>query len=57
MATIGHRVLVIDDDEKLLGVYEGLLNRHGYAVITCPDSTQVLPMLKTSASIVRMFTE
>ena len=49
MATTGHRVLVIDDDDKLLGVYEGLLNRHGYAVVTCPDSTQVLPLLKASA--------
>ncbi|MBI4342658.1 MAG: response regulator [Candidatus Omnitrophica bacterium] len=49
MASNGHRVLVIDDDEKLLGVYEGLLARHGFAVTTCPDTTQVLPLLKASA--------
>jgi DNA-binding NtrC family response regulator len=45
----GHRILVIDDDEKLLTVYEGLLTRHGFAVTTCPDSTQVMPILKSSA--------
>ena len=44
-----HRVLVIDDDEKLLGVYDGLLRRRGFAVTSCPDSTQVLPLLKASA--------
>jgi len=44
-----HRVLVIDDDEKLLTVYEGLLARRGFAVTTCPDSTQVMPLLKSSA--------
>lgn len=49
MASNGHRLLVIDDDEKLLGVYEGLLSRHGFAVTTCPESTQVLPLLKASA--------
>ncbi len=45
----GHRVLVIDDDEKLLGVYENLLTRRGFLVTTCPDSTQVLQLLKASA--------
>ena len=49
MAAHGHRLLVIDDDEKLLGVYEGVLSGHGFAVTTCPDSTQVLPLLKSSA--------
>ena len=44
-----HRLLVIDDDEKLLTVYEGLLTRRGFAVTTCPDSTQVMPILKSSA--------
>ena len=45
----GHRVLVIDDDEKLLTVYEGLLSRRGFRVTTCPDSTQAMPLLKASA--------
>ena len=44
-----HRVLVIDDDEKLLRICEELLTRRGYAVTTCPDSTQVVPLLKRSA--------
>jgi len=47
--TPGHRVLVIDDDEKLLTVYEGLLSRRGFLVTTCPDSTQAMPLLKSSA--------
>jgi len=45
----GHRVLVIDDDEKLLTVYDGLLARRGFIVTTCPDSTQVIPLLKSNA--------
>ena len=49
MPSNGRRVLVIDDDEKLLGVYEGLLSGRGFAVTACPDSTQVLPLLKASA--------
>ena len=44
-----HRVLVIDDDEKLLGVCKALLSEHSFQVTTCPDSTQVLPLLKSSA--------
>lgn len=49
MVSNGHRVVVIDDDEKLLGVYEGLLTDRGFSVTRCPDSTQVLPLLKHSA--------
>lgn len=45
----GHRVVVIDDDERLLSVYEGLLARRGFIVTTCPDSTQVMPLLKSNA--------
>ena len=45
----GHRVLVIDDDEKLLGITQALLARHGYHVTICPDSTQAVPLLKASA--------
>ena len=44
----GHRVLVIDDDEKLLKITEELLTRHGFVATLCPDSTQVIPLLKQS---------
>ena len=45
---LGQRVLVVDDDEKLLSLCRDLLAGNGYDVTTCPDSTQVLPLLKTS---------
>lgn len=44
--TTGHKVLVIDDDEKLLKLTGELLGRHGYAATLCPDSTQAVPLLK-----------
>ena len=44
-----HRVLVIDDDEKILGILEDLLTAQGFHVTTCPDSSQALPLLKASA--------
>ena len=44
----GHRVLAVDDDEKILNVCKDLLTRNGFAVTTCPDSTQVIPLLKSS---------
>lgn len=46
---LSQRVLVIDDDEQLLGISEELLSRHGFSVTTCPDSTQVLALLKANA--------
>ena len=45
----GHRVLVIDDDEKILTLYKDVLTATGLDVTVCPDSTQVLPLLKASA--------
>jgi len=45
----GRRVLIVDDDEKILKISDELLTRHGYAVTICPDSTQVVPLLKASA--------
>ena len=44
-----HRVLVVDDDEKILSICQELLARRGYAVTICPDSTQVLPLLRATA--------
>ena len=45
----GHRILAIDDDEKILNICKDLLTHKGFAVTTCPDSTQVIPLLKSSA--------
>ncbi|HLD65855.1 MAG TPA: response regulator [Pseudomonas sp.] len=42
-----HRILAIDDDEKILGIYKELLTARGFAVTTCPKGTQVVPLLKT----------
>ena len=44
-----HRVLVVDDDEKILNICRELLARRGFAVSVCPDSTQVLPLIKANA--------
>ncbi len=41
------RLLIIDDDQAILDVYEGLLSRHGYTVATCRDSTNVVGLLKS----------
>jgi DNA-binding response OmpR family regulator len=43
-----HRVLVIDDDERLLKVCQEVLSQSGFTVTTCPDSTQALPILKAN---------
>lgn len=43
-----HRVLAIDDDEKLLGIYRDLLSQRGFDVTVCPKSTQAVPLLKTN---------
>ena len=43
------RVLVVDDDEKLLGVEQELLTRKGWVVTVCKDSTRVVPLLKEQA--------
>lgn len=48
-ATQRHRALVIDDDEKILAIYEELLTRHGFEVTICVDSTRVVPLLKHDA--------
>jgi DNA-binding NtrC family response regulator len=45
----GRRILVIDDDEKILGILEELLGRHNYQVTTCPDSSQAMGLLKQGA--------
>lgn len=42
------RVLVVDDDSKILRVDQELLSQHGFTVTTCPDSAQVVPLLKAN---------
>ena len=39
-------VLAIDDDEKLLHLYDEFLTSRGFRVTTCHDSVQVVPLLK-----------
>lgn len=41
-----HRLLVIDDDEKILKIYEELFTPRGFTVTCCPDSTRVVAQLK-----------
>lgn len=42
------RILAIDDDEKILKIYDELLQQRGFAVTKCPDPTQVVALLKTT---------
>ena len=41
-------ILVIDDDVKLLGVYERLLTRHGMHAKVCADGTRAISILKAN---------
>ena len=45
----GLRALVIDDDRKLLQIYEELLTGREFAITTCAESSQALSHLKTQA--------
>ena len=45
----GPRALVIDDNRKLLQVYEELLTGRGFAITTCDDSSQAISLLKAQA--------
>lgn len=42
----GPRVLVVDDDPKILGIYQELLSQHGFTVTVCADGTHAVPLLK-----------
>ena len=42
----GYRALLIDDDQKILGIYRDLLTSRGYTVTTCSDSAKAVPLLK-----------
>lgn len=44
-----YRVLVIDDDEKVLGIYQELLKQRGLTVTTCSHSAEAVPRLKADA--------
>lgn len=41
-----HRLLVIDDDEKILTIYQELFTPRGFVVTPCSDSTRVVSHLK-----------
>lgn len=41
-----HKILVIDDERETLETCREMLKQRGYDVATCPDSTQVIPLLK-----------
>ena len=43
----GRRILAIDDDEKILKIYDELLMQRGLTVTKCPNPTQVVSLLKT----------
>lgn len=40
------KALVVDDDPKVLGVYEELLNRRGFTVAGCADGARALSRLR-----------
>ena len=42
----GRRLLAIDDDEKILKIYDELCTQRGLTVTKCPDPTQVIALLK-----------
>lgn len=42
------RILAIDDDEKILKIYDELLAQRGLVVTKCPDPTKVVALLKSN---------
>ena len=44
-----HRILIVDDDEALLGALEGLLDSEGYGVDTARNGKEALEKLATMA--------
>lgn len=45
----GLKALVIDDDPKILTVYQELLGRRGFAVVACDDSARALARVRGEA--------
>lgn len=45
------KLLVIDDDEKLLGYYRELLMPYGFEVLVASDGEQAIPLVETNPDI------
>jgi DNA-binding response OmpR family regulator len=45
------KLLVIDDDEKLVGVYRELLTPYGFEVLTALDGEQAMPIVEKNDDI------
>ena len=45
------KLLVIDDDEKIVGYYRELLTPHGFQVLVAHDGEQAIPLVETNPDI------
>jgi DNA-binding response OmpR family regulator len=45
------KLLVIDDDTKLLASYRDLLSPYGFEVLTAPDGRQAIPLVEQNPDI------
>lgn len=45
------KLLVIDDDEKLVGYYRELLTPYGFQVLVATDGEQAIPLVETNPDI------
>lgn len=45
------KLLVIDDDEKLIGYYRELLTPYGFEVLTAHDGQEAMPLVETNPDI------
>ena len=45
------KLLVIDDDAKLLASYRDLLSPYGFEVLTAPDGQQAIPLVEQNPDI------
>lgn len=50
-------ILVVDDDPAILEYAGGVLEEHGYAVLTAPNAASALVMLRNSDRIDLLFTD
>jgi CheY-like chemotaxis protein len=50
-------ILIVDDDPAILEYAGGVLEEHGYAVLTAPNAASALVMLRDSDRIDLLFTD
>jgi CheY-like chemotaxis protein len=50
-------VLVVDDDQDILEYAGGVLEEHGYAVLTAPNAARALVVLRSNDRIDLLFTD